>query len=90
MTLAMDGLGISTGERILIINGMTVNGSADTAINVVATNTNIAANGSFITNNVADSSILGDGIHLNSHPQSRRTGWSLRTMESSEVTPPTD
>ncbi len=64
VTLNLNQVGI-TPTNALLIDGITAAKSGNTGINIAATNTNIAANGSFITNNTVSTSLKGDGLHLN-------------------------
>ncbi len=65
VTVALNSLG-NVPVNALTIDQMTVTSSGGDGILITGTNSNIAANGSFITNNVISGSV-GDGLHLNFH-----------------------
>ena len=65
VTVALNSLG-TVPVNALTIDQMNVTSSTGDGILITGTNSNIAANGSFITNNVISGS-GGDGLHLNFH-----------------------
>ena len=73
VTVALNSLG-NVPVNALTIDQITAAGNAGDGILITGTNSNIAANGSFITNNVVSGSTSnivtgsgGDGLHLNFH-----------------------
>ena len=73
VTVALNSLG-NVPVNALTIDKITASGNAGDGILITGTNSNIAANGSFITNNIVSgntSNIVtgsgGDGLHLNFH-----------------------
>ena len=73
VTVALNSLG-NVPVNALTIDNITASGNAGDGILITGTNSNIAANGSFITNNIVSgntSNIVtgsgGDGLHLNFH-----------------------
>ena len=65
VTVALNSLG-NVPVNALTIDQMTVTSNSGDGILITGTNSNIATNGSFITNNLISGS-GGDGLHLNFH-----------------------